>query len=566
MVAPTPRVGGPVPSAAVGPSRSAAASVSDPGSGGSPPASPSRRARGPRPAARPSAPRRCSRPARWPRPRVAFRRSMLVADVVEAGHPVLVEVRARRGRPTAPRASGPRLDLDPASTGSDALAPMRSRYARSPAIRVASRRSAHRRTSSGCEAIRAVRLLAHPDHLRARRRGRRAALRAATRRRRRRLVRGPPGRGRPHAARPPLARRHPPPTCSPTAGTRAPRSTSTAAAAWWVRDGVVWFTDWADQRLYRLAPRRSTGAVHPGAGRPRGDRYADGDVVPGRHVDRLRARAARRTAPPTDVRNEIVRLDARAPSEPEVLVTGPDFVAAPRLGPDGDDAGLAAVEPPVDAVGRHRADGPRPRHRRGDRGGGRARRVGVRAALAPRRLAVVRLRPDRLVEPLPLDARARTSRPSSGPTPRSACPAWAFGSGTLRRAGRRARGVRTPPGGVRRASRVRGPDGAAHRSGRPVLRGQRGARGGAGTVVVVAGSPTAEPGVYRGGRRDGRGATALRPPRDLGLDPRLPVGARARLVPLGRRRRHPAHRARPVLPPANPDVHGPGRRAARRCW
>jgi dipeptidyl aminopeptidase/acylaminoacyl peptidase len=36
-----------------------------------------------------------------------------------------------------------------------------------------------------------------------------------------------------------------------------------------------------------------------------------------------------------DVRNEIVRLAAHEPSEPEVLVTGPDFVSNPRFSPDG---------------------------------------------------------------------------------------------------------------------------------------------------------------------------------------------------------------------------------------
>ena len=32
--------------------------------------------------------------------------------------------------------------------------------------------------------------------------------------------------------------------------------------AWWVRDGVAWFTNWADQRLYRLRPARSPDADH----------------------------------------------------------------------------------------------------------------------------------------------------------------------------------------------------------------------------------------------------------------------------------------------------------------
>src|SRR5215510_9588387 len=39
----------------------------------------------------------------------------------------------------------------------------------------------------------------------------------------------------------------------------APWSARTAVheyggGAWWVRDGVLWFTDWASQRLHRCAP------------------------------------------------------------------------------------------------------------------------------------------------------------------------------------------------------------------------------------------------------------------------------------------------------------------------
>ena len=51
-------------------------------------------------------------------------------------------------------------------------------------------------------------------------------------------------------------------------------------AGWWVRDGVVWFTDWADQRLYRLEPGAEPVPLTPEPGRPRGDRYADGDLGP----------------------------------------------------------------------------------------------------------------------------------------------------------------------------------------------------------------------------------------------------------------------------------------------
>ena len=106
-------------------------------------------------------------------------------------------------------------------------------------------------------------------------------------------------------------------------------------AAWWVRDGVTWFVNWADQRLYRLDPGDSPVPLTPAPALPCGDRYADGDLSPGtstivcireRHVE---------GGGPAQVRNEIVRLAADRPSQPEVLVSGPDFVAAPRLSPDG---------------------------------------------------------------------------------------------------------------------------------------------------------------------------------------------------------------------------------------
>jgi hypothetical protein len=104
--------------------------------------------------------------------------------------------------------------------------------------------------------------------------------------------------------------------------------------AWWLRDGVVWFSDWSDQRLYRLAPGDAPEPLTPEPATPRGDRFADGDVAPdGATIVCVRERHEGSSA--TEVRNEIVRLAAHAPSEPEVLVSGPDFVAAPRLSPDG---------------------------------------------------------------------------------------------------------------------------------------------------------------------------------------------------------------------------------------
>lgn len=105
--------------------------------------------------------------------------------------------------------------------------------------------------------------------------------------------------------------------------------------AWWVRERVTWFVNWEDQRLYRLEPG---GAPQPLTGEPavpRGDRWADGEVSPdGAWIVCVREQHAA-DGGAAGVRNEIVRLAAHAPSAPEVLAAGSDFVAAPRLSPDG---------------------------------------------------------------------------------------------------------------------------------------------------------------------------------------------------------------------------------------
>jgi dipeptidyl aminopeptidase/acylaminoacyl peptidase len=106
--------------------------------------------------------------------------------------------------------------------------------------------------------------------------------------------------------------------------------------AWWVRDGVVWYAEWEDQRLYRRDPDSGRATpLTPEPEVPRGDRYADGDLSPdGRWIACVREHHPRRGGIPA-VRNEVVRLAAHEPSTPEVLVSGPDFVSSPRWGPEG---------------------------------------------------------------------------------------------------------------------------------------------------------------------------------------------------------------------------------------
>ncbi len=104
--------------------------------------------------------------------------------------------------------------------------------------------------------------------------------------------------------------------------------------AWWARDGIVWFANWADQRLYRLASGADPVPLTPQPASPRADRFADGDLAAdGGSI--VCVREHHRGPSAAEVDNEIVRLDAHLPSEPEVLVTDSDFVAAPRLSPDG---------------------------------------------------------------------------------------------------------------------------------------------------------------------------------------------------------------------------------------
>jgi dipeptidyl aminopeptidase/acylaminoacyl peptidase len=107
---------------------------------------------------------------------------------------------------------------------------------------------------------------------------------------------------------------------------------------WWVRDGVVWFAAWGDQRLYRLEVETGVVApITPSPQTPRGDRYADGEVSPdGRWIACVREHHPPGGHGAVDVRNELVRLAAHEESVPEVLVTGPDFVASPRWSPSGD--------------------------------------------------------------------------------------------------------------------------------------------------------------------------------------------------------------------------------------
>ena len=119
--------------------------------------------------------------------------------------------------------------------------------------------------------------------------------------------------------------------------------------SWTVSAGVLWFTNFADQRLYRLDPGSDTPVpVSPEPATPAGERHADLGVTDAgllavRETHATGGRAA-------DVINEIVRVAPDGATE--VLVSGPDFVSDPRPGPDGALAWLQWNHPdmPWDAA------------------------------------------------------------------------------------------------------------------------------------------------------------------------------------------------------------------------
>lgn len=105
-------------------------------------------------------------------------------------------------------------------------------------------------------------------------------------------------------------------------------------AAWWVHDGVVFANSWEDQRVYRSEPGGRVAALTPEPSVAHGYRHADGVVTPRGDT----VVCVRETHDGGDVRNEIVAFPAVSgdqPAVPTVLVTGPDFVAAPRVSRDG---------------------------------------------------------------------------------------------------------------------------------------------------------------------------------------------------------------------------------------
>jgi dipeptidyl aminopeptidase/acylaminoacyl peptidase len=101
-----------------------------------------------------------------------------------------------------------------------------------------------------------------------------------------------------------------------------------------VRDGVVWFANFVDQRVYRLAPGDDAPVpVTPEPTVASGMRFGDFSLShDGAWI--LAVRETHHDAADVTVVNDVVAIPS-AGGEPHVLVSGYDFFLAPRLSPDG---------------------------------------------------------------------------------------------------------------------------------------------------------------------------------------------------------------------------------------
>jgi dipeptidyl aminopeptidase/acylaminoacyl peptidase len=98
-----------------------------------------------------------------------------------------------------------------------------------------------------------------------------------------------------------------------------------------VRDGVVLFTNFRDQRLYRQEPGSEPVPITPEPPVPGAHRHADMCVSPdGRRIACVRERHG--DGLPV---NELAMVPADGSAEPWILAEGRDFYAAPRFSPDG---------------------------------------------------------------------------------------------------------------------------------------------------------------------------------------------------------------------------------------
>ena len=106
--------------------------------------------------------------------------------------------------------------------------------------------------------------------------------------------------------------------------------------AWLATEEWLYFSSWDDQRVYRLALDAGGAAgdpepITPSPPEKHALRYADFDPTPdGKHLVCVRERHEG-----GEVHNEVVAVPSDGSADPTILFSGTDFVAAPRVSPDG---------------------------------------------------------------------------------------------------------------------------------------------------------------------------------------------------------------------------------------
>jgi dipeptidyl aminopeptidase/acylaminoacyl peptidase len=101
--------------------------------------------------------------------------------------------------------------------------------------------------------------------------------------------------------------------------------------AWLLYDDTAFFSEYSDQRLYRLDPGAAPRAITPEPPHGASIRYADGRATP----DGELILCVRETHGEGEPVNDLVAVPADGSSEPRVIASGRDFYANPRPSPDG---------------------------------------------------------------------------------------------------------------------------------------------------------------------------------------------------------------------------------------
>ena len=105
--------------------------------------------------------------------------------------------------------------------------------------------------------------------------------------------------------------------------------------AYCIHAGTAFFSNFDDQRLYRVDPGATPVAITPAVG-DRMHRYADGRITPdGALWIGVRERHAE-SGRSADVVNELGALPTDGSTEPRVIAAGRDFYSNPRISLDGD--------------------------------------------------------------------------------------------------------------------------------------------------------------------------------------------------------------------------------------